>query len=72
MFRILQTALDALVRMNQSMPKIASDDARGTVFVLRADLVSPEVRGLLHAAPAPCSTAVAGRWPNRSIMRANA
>jgi cyclic beta-1,2-glucan synthetase len=45
----LQSALDTLVRMNQSMPRIASDDARGAVFVLRADLVSAEVRGLLQA-----------------------
>ncbi|HET7335490.1 MAG TPA: glucoamylase family protein [Rhizomicrobium sp.] len=45
----LQTALDTLVRMNQSMPKIVSDDARGAVFVLRADLVSSEIRGLLQA-----------------------
>jgi cyclic beta-1,2-glucan synthetase len=46
----LQIALDALVRMNQSMPKLASDDSRGAVFVLRADLVAPEVRDLLQAA----------------------
>ncbi|HEX3430271.1 MAG TPA: glucoamylase family protein [Rhizomicrobium sp.] len=45
----LQAALDALVRMNQSMPKLAGEDARGSVFVLRADLISAEVRGLLHA-----------------------
>ncbi len=43
----LQVALDKLVRMNQSMPKLASDNARGTVFVLRADLVPAEVRDLL-------------------------
>jgi cyclic beta-1,2-glucan synthetase len=46
----LQTELDALVRMYQSIPKIATADARGSVFVLRADLVSSDVRGLLHAA----------------------
>jgi cyclic beta-1,2-glucan synthetase len=46
----LQTALDALVRMNQSMPRIASDNSRGTVFVLRADLITPEVRALLQTA----------------------
>ena len=50
----LQTSLDALVRMNQSMPKISSGDPRGTVFVLRADLVSPEIQGLLNA----CARAV--------------
>jgi cyclic beta-1,2-glucan synthetase len=45
----LQIALDALVRMNQSMPRLASDDARGAVFSLRADLVPQEVRALLQA-----------------------
>ena len=50
----LQTSLDALVRMNQSMPRIPGDDPRGAVFVLRADLVSPEIRGLLSA----CARAV--------------
>jgi cyclic beta-1,2-glucan synthetase len=45
----LQIALDALVRTNQSMPKLAGKDARGSVFVLRADLISAEVRGLLQA-----------------------
>ncbi len=45
-----QIALDALVRMNQSMPRAAGDDARGAVFVLRADMVSPEVGALLQAA----------------------
>jgi cyclic beta-1,2-glucan synthetase len=46
----LQNSLDALVRMNRSMPKAPGDDARGAVFVLRADLVSSEVRGLVQTA----------------------
>jgi cyclic beta-1,2-glucan synthetase len=50
----LQSSLEALVRMNQSMPRIPSGDTRGAVFVLRADLVSPEIRGLLHT----CARAV--------------
>jgi cyclic beta-1,2-glucan synthetase len=50
----LQGALDALLRMNQSMPRIASDDSRGAVFVLRADLVATEIRGTLQA----CARAV--------------
>lgn len=50
----LQNSLEALVRMNQSMPRIPSGDTRGAVFVLRTDLVSPEVRGLLHT----CARAV--------------
>ena len=43
----LQVALDKLVRMNQSMPKLAGDDSRGAVFVLRADLIPSAVRDLL-------------------------
>ncbi|MGB8840181.1 MAG: glucoamylase family protein [Aliidongia sp.] len=50
----LQTSLDALVRMNRSMPRTPGDDPRGAVFVLRADLVSPEIRRLLNA----CARAV--------------
>ena len=46
----LQIALDAIVRMNQSMPRLASDDARGAVFALRSDLVSPDVRAALQTA----------------------
>ena len=44
-----QVTLDALVRMNQSMPKLASDSTRGAVFVLRADQLPPESRNLLLA-----------------------
>ena len=50
----LQNSLEALVRMNQSMPRIPSGDTRGAVFVLRTDLVSPEIRGLLNV----CARAV--------------
>ena len=46
----LQAALDALIRMNQSMPRLPADDARGAVFLLRSDLVSPDVRDVLHVA----------------------
>ena len=49
-----QTSLEALVRMNQSMPRIKGGDPRGAIFMLRTDLVSPEIRCLLHA----CSRAV--------------
>ena len=45
----LQTTIDALVRMNQSMPRVPGDDARGAVFVQRADLASPDAIGLLCA-----------------------
>ncbi|MEJ1970539.1 MAG: glucoamylase family protein [Rhizomicrobium sp.] len=44
-----QNSIDALVRMNQSMPRIAREDVRGGVFVLRTDLVSPEVGNLLQS-----------------------
>jgi len=44
-----QFALDSLVRMNQSMPKLASDNTRGAVFVLRADQIPQESRNLLLA-----------------------
>ncbi|HSZ11569.1 MAG TPA: protein ndvB, partial [Rhizomicrobium sp.] len=50
----LQTALETLARMNRSMPNIASDDVKGNVFVLRADLVPPETRALLMS----CARAV--------------
>ncbi|MGH7007098.1 MAG: GH36-type glycosyl hydrolase domain-containing protein [Stellaceae bacterium] len=46
----LQNSLDALVRMNRSMPKAPGDDARGGVFVLRADLASSEVCELVQTA----------------------
>jgi cyclic beta-1,2-glucan synthetase len=46
-----QNSLDTLVRMSGSMPRVAGDDAPSGVFVLRADLISAEVRGLLQTAP---------------------
>lgn len=45
----LQTQIDTLVRINQSMPQLTAGHSRGAVFVLRSDLVSPAVRDLLHA-----------------------
>jgi cyclic beta-1,2-glucan synthetase len=50
----LQGALEALLRMNQSMPKLATDESRGAVFTLRADLVSAEIQKLLYS----CARAV--------------
>jgi cyclic beta-1,2-glucan synthetase len=43
----LQIALETLVRTSQSRPQIGADPARGSVFVLRADLISVETRALL-------------------------
>jgi len=45
----LQISLETLVRTSQSRPQIGADVARGSVFVLRADLVSGETRAVLPA-----------------------
>src|SRR2546430_13605579 len=36
----LQTALETQFRMSQSQPQVGADNARGSVFLLRADLLS--------------------------------
>ncbi|HKC51351.1 MAG TPA: glucoamylase family protein [Myxococcota bacterium] len=46
----LQTALETLVRISQSGPKLGGDSGRGAVFVLRADLIPIEARALLQSA----------------------
>ena len=46
----LQAALEALVRASHSAPRAEGDGARGSVFVLRADRVSPESRAMLRSA----------------------
>ena len=46
----LQTALEAMVRASQSRQPSGGATARGAVFILRADLVSVEVRNLLQCA----------------------
>jgi cyclic beta-1,2-glucan synthetase len=43
----LQIALETQVRISQSRPQVGADMARGSVFVLRSDLISSETRGLL-------------------------
>ena len=43
----LQVALETQVRTSQSRPQVGADVARGSVFVLRSDLISMETRGLL-------------------------
>jgi cyclic beta-1,2-glucan synthetase len=43
----LQIALETTVRTSQSHPRVGVDGARGSVFVLRADLISQETRALL-------------------------
>ncbi len=46
-FQDLQNALETQVRSSQSRPRIGADAARGSVFVLRADLLSTEARDRL-------------------------
>ena len=45
----LQGALEAILRASQSRGHPEGEDTRGSVFVLRADLVSVEVRSLLQS-----------------------
>jgi len=44
----LQPWLDAVLRANQARPPATSEPVRGSVFVLRAELVSVELRNLLQ------------------------
>ena len=43
----LQIALETLVRASQSRPQIGEERPPGHIFMLRADLISPEARALL-------------------------
>ena len=45
----LQVALETQVRTSQSRPQLGAELARGSVFVLRSDLISMETRGLLQS-----------------------
>ncbi len=45
----LQNTLETLVRMSQSRPQPGTHSVRGSVFVLRADLISEQTRTLLSA-----------------------
>ncbi|MGC2462784.1 MAG: hypothetical protein WA446_17715 [Steroidobacteraceae bacterium] len=45
-----QVSLEALVRANRSRPKPTGENVEGAIFILRADLVSVEVRNLLQTA----------------------
>src|SRR6202035_5463749 len=40
---------EALLRSSQSQPQIGVEGARGSVYALRTDLISPETRALLSA-----------------------
>jgi len=43
----LQSALESLVRTSQSRGQVAADGARGSVFILRTDLIPAETRAVL-------------------------
>jgi len=45
----LQTALEALARTSQSRRQIAADGARGSVFILRTDLIPAATRAVLSS-----------------------
>ena len=46
-FQDLQIALETLVRASQSRPQLGEERPSGHIFMLRADLISPEARALL-------------------------
>src|SRR5260370_5164447 len=46
----LQTALETLVRTNQPRPQVGVEGPRGRVFILRTDLIQPQIRTLLASA----------------------
>ncbi len=54
----LQIALETTVRTSQFHPRVGVDGARGSVFVLRTDLISQETRALL---PSVARVVLAGR-----------
>jgi cyclic beta-1,2-glucan glucanotransferase len=45
----LQIALETVVRMSQSRSQTGTDSAKGSVFVLRTDLISAETRAVLSS-----------------------
>jgi len=49
-----QNKLESLIRMDQASSQNGSDKSRGSTFILRTDLISPEVHGLLES----CARAV--------------
>ena len=59
----LQIALETTVRTSQSHPRVGVDGARGSVFVLRTDLISRETGALL---PSVARVVLAGRYGSLS------
>ncbi len=45
----LQIAIETAVRVSQSRPTLGVTSGHGSVFVLRADLIAPEIRALLSS-----------------------
>jgi len=61
----VQSALETLVRANQSRPQIADDNPRGHCFLLRADLISAEARALLLEVARVVLTGERGKLTNQ-------
>jgi cyclic beta-1,2-glucan synthetase len=45
----LQSALETQLRMSQSQPQLSADNTRGSVFLLRTDLISEQTRARLSS-----------------------
>jgi cyclic beta-1,2-glucan synthetase len=65
----LQAALEALVRTGRGRLPPEGEERRGEVFVLRADLVAPEVRGVLLAAARVVLAAASGSLAEQIVRR---
>ena len=65
----LQAALEALVRASQSRLHHEGNEAHGNAFVLRADLLAPEVRGALLTAARAVLVARNGTLSEQIVRR---
>ncbi len=57
----LQIALEALVRAGEAQPQAGPEGPVGRIYVLRADLMSPEIRGLIASVARVVMTGQRGR-----------
>ena len=57
----LQIALEALVRAGEARPQAGPEGPVGRIYVLRADLMSPEIRGLIASVARVVMTGQRGR-----------
>ena len=62
----LQVAIETAVRSSQSRPRFGEELAQGSVYVLRADLMSVEARALLQSVGPRRAVARRGRSPTSS------